>query len=58
MLFKDQVIKTIHALPENSSAEEMIEKIIFIDKVEKGLEQAVNGNTIKDDELDTEIEKW
>ncbi len=58
MLLKEQVIKIIDALPENSSAEEMIEKIIFIDKVEKGLDQAKTGKIISDSKLDTEIEKW
>lgn len=58
MLLKEQVIKIIAELPENSSAEEMIEKIIFIDKVEKGLEQAKEGKLTSDAELDAEIEKW
>ena len=58
MLLKEQVIKIIAELPENSSAEEMIEKIIFIDKVEKGLEQAKEGKVTSDAELDAEIEKW
>ena len=37
MLTKDSVLKTISTLPENFNLDELIDKLIFIDKVEKGM---------------------
>jgi uncharacterized protein YktA (UPF0223 family) len=43
---KAKVIETLDTLPEKFSTEELIDKIIFIKKVEKGLEDIDAGNTI------------
>ncbi len=33
-------------------------KLILVEKIEKGLEQANNGKVISEDELDKETEQW
>jgi hypothetical protein len=38
MLTKENVIKTISKFPESFPLDELIEKLIFMDKVEKGLD--------------------
>jgi len=43
---KQQVLNSMENLPEEFSAEELIERLIFIDKVEQGLKDAREGRTI------------
>ena len=45
MLTKDNVLKTISKFPESFSLDELIDKLIFMDKVERGLDQSL-GNKI------------
>jgi len=43
---KEQVLATVGMLPDEFHAEELIERIIFMAKVEKGLRDAEEGRTI------------
>jgi hypothetical protein len=58
MLTKSTVIKTITNFPKRFSVDELVDKMILLDKIEKGIQQADNNQVISDEELDKEIEKW
>lgn len=55
---KELVITTINELDEPFSFDEFLENLLFIEKVERGLRQSANGNTISDEELDIRVEQW
>ena len=55
---RDKAIQTINELPAEFDLEELIEKLIFIEKVEKGLQEADAGKTITHEQLKDEIKKW
>ena len=38
--------------------DEIIESLIFLEKVERGLQQSENGESISEEELDKEMKKW
>ncbi|HLN73647.1 MAG: hypothetical protein ACM3O8_00200 [Methylococcaceae bacterium] len=58
MLTKSNVLKTITKFPEHFSVDELVDKMILLDKIEKGLQQADNNQVISDEELDKRIEEW
>ena len=58
MLTKSKLKKTLENLPDNFSIDELIEQLIFIEKVEEGLEQSRNGKTVSNDEVRKIIDKW
>ena len=58
MLTKTILINQIDKLPEKFSIDELVEKLIFIEKIERGLKQSENGEVISESDLDKEIEKW
>jgi hypothetical protein len=58
MLTKSNVLKTINKFPEHFSVDELVDKMILLDKIEKGLQQADNNQVISDEELDKKIEVW
>lgn len=55
---RERVIETINKLPNEFDLETVIERLIFIDKVEKGLKQAEEGKTISHDEVKKRSSKW
>ncbi len=58
MITKTALAKQIQQFPESFSLESLIERLIFIDKVDKGLQESNDGNVISEKELEKEIEKW
>ena len=58
MIRKTKLIETIDKFPETFSIDELIEKAILIDKIERGDEQSKKGDTISEDELEKEMQKW
>ena len=43
---KSRVIETLDSLPDEFDTEALIEKLLFIEKVEKGIKDASEGRTI------------
>jgi predicted transcriptional regulator len=58
MLTKRSVIKTITRFPDNFSIDELVDKMILLEKIEKGIQDADNGRVISEDELEKRIEEW
>ncbi len=55
---KDKLIATISDMPEDFDLEVLMEKLIFIEKVEKGLEQLESGNTLTHEQVKQRVKEW
>lgn len=55
---RERAIQTINELPNEFNLEALIERLIFIDKVEKGLKQAEEGKTVSHEEALKRLRKW
>jgi predicted transcriptional regulator len=58
MLTREKVINSIKDLPDSFTIDELIDRLIFIEKVEQGLKQSEEGKVIPHDEVGKIIEKW
>lgn len=58
MLTKKVVNQQINSLPEEFTLDELIEKLIIVDKVNLGLKDLEEGRTLSEDELDKRMAKW
>jgi hypothetical protein len=58
MLTKDKLNKTISNLPDKFTIDELIEKLIFMEKVEEGLKQSEDGTVISNEDVKLMIDKW
>lgn len=58
MLTKTNVIKTITRFPDSFSIDELVDKMILLDKIEKGIQDADSGKVISEEEVDKKIEEW
>ena len=55
---RDKVLDTIKELPEQFELEDLIEKLIFIEKVEQGLKQLDEGKTVSHEKVKEITSKW
>ncbi len=58
MLTKEKIIKSIENMPDKFSIEEVIERIVILQKIEIGLEHSENGETYSTEESRKKLEKW
>ncbi len=58
MLTKTKLKEAIDEFPENFTIDELIDRLILIEKVERGNLQSENGEIICEEDLDKEVEKW
>ncbi len=55
---KEKVLETIHYLPNEFDLEQLIEKLIFMEKVEKGLAQLEEEKTKSHDHVKQVSKTW
>ncbi len=58
MLTKESVNKQIEELPEEFTLDELIERLLIVEKVNLGLKDVDEGRTVKESELDKMMEQW
>jgi predicted transcriptional regulator len=58
MTAKEKIIQVVEKLPANATIEEAMERLLFLAKVERGLNQADAGETISHMEVKERMSKW
>ena len=58
MLTKEKIKKSIDTLPDNLTVDQVIEKIIMLDKIEQGLKDVEDGNVYSTDVVKEKLNKW
>ncbi len=58
MLQKAEVIKAIKKLPEQFSIDDLVERLIVLQKIHTGLEQVAEGNTVSTEKAKEKLNKW
>lgn len=58
MLTKEIVIKSINNLPDKFSIDDLLERLIILQKIETGLEQSKTGQTFSTEEVKERLKKW
>ncbi len=58
MLTKDKLRQSINRLPETFTIDELIDQLLFIEKVEEGMEQSKEGKVLSNEDVKEIIEKW
>jgi len=55
---KEQVISSLQELPDSFEPEQLIERIIALQKLEEGLEQIKRGEVVTVEEAKSRLVKW
>ena len=58
MTTKQKVIRAVQSLPNNASFEDAMERLLFLAKVERGLQQADSGQTIGHEKVKQKMKRW
>ena len=58
MITKTKLQTQIEKLPEEFSIDELIERLILIEKIEIGNKQSINRQIITENELEKEMQTW
>ncbi len=58
MITKTQIIRSLDQLPENLTIDQIVDHLIFIEKVEKGLDDSGNGRINSKLEAKQKLGKW
>ena len=55
---RDKAIETVKELPQEFDLDELIEKLIFVEKIDKGLSQLDEGKTVPHEKVKEIVKKW
>lgn len=58
MLTKQKIAESLAGMPEEISLEDLIERLIVLEKIEAAQQQIQRGESMTDERLDQEIESW
>jgi predicted transcriptional regulator len=58
MTTKDKVLQAVQNLPDDASIEDAMERLLFLVKIERGLQQADAGQTISHSQVKERMSKW
>jgi len=58
MLTKDKIKKSIDTLPDNLTLDQVIDRMIMLDKIEQGLKDVEDGNVYTTEEVKDKLNKW
>jgi predicted transcriptional regulator len=58
MTTKEKVIRAVKELPDDASIEDAMERLLFIAKIEKGIQEADSGKTLSHEQVKEKMSKW
>jgi len=58
MLTKENVNKTIKMLPDSFTIDELIDQLIFVEKIDEGYQQSEAGSVISNEDVKMMIDRW
>ena len=58
MLTKTQIINSLDKLPENLTIDQLIDHLVFVEKVQKGQDDSLHGRINTKEEARQKLKKW
>ena len=58
MITKEKVVAQMSSMPDSFSIDELMERLVLVEKIENGLNDVSKGRYITEDKLDSKMEEW
>ena len=58
MTTKEEAVRAVQGLPDDASIEDAMERLLYIAKIERGIQQADAGQTIPHERVRDRMAKW
>ncbi|MCZ4221703.1 hypothetical protein [Pedobacter rhodius] len=55
---KTEIINTLKEMPDEFSADELIERILLLQKIDAGLNQVKEGKVYSEEEAEQKLDRW
>jgi hypothetical protein len=55
---RDKAMDTVKELPKEFELEDLLERLVFVEKVEQGLAQLKKGKTVSHSKVKEIVKKW
>ncbi len=55
---KDIALASINEMPQDFELDDLIERLVVLDKIERGREEVKKGQTVSHEEAKTVLAKW
>ncbi|GAA4210107.1 hypothetical protein GCM10022289_36930 [Pedobacter jeongneungensis] len=55
---KTEIIDALKEMPDEFSADELIERILLLQKIDSGLQQVAEGKVLSEEQAEQKLEKW
>ncbi len=58
MLTKEKITEQLANMPNEFTLDELIDRLILLDKIEEGLNDSNNGNITSHEDMKKQVESW
>ncbi len=58
MITKENLLKSMENMPDQFTVDELLDRVILLEKIETGLKQSEEGKTFSTDEARKKLKKW
>lgn len=58
MISKEKLLKSLEEMPDRINIDELLDKVLFIQKVEEGLLQSAQGQVTSHESVKNEMRQW
>ncbi len=58
MIAKSQIIYTLERMPEQVTIDQVVDQLVFLDKVQKGILDSDSNNIFAKEEAKQKLNKW
>ena len=58
MISKEKLLKSLESMPEQINVYELLDRVLFIQKIEEGLLQSEQGQVTSHESLKNEMAQW
>ena len=58
MITKERLLKSIAEMPDNINIDELLDRILLIQKIETGLQQSSEGKVTDHEDFKKEMKQW
>ena len=58
MITKDKVIELVEHMPDTFSVDELVERVLILEKIEKAQKEITNGEGIDWEDFKKEMDQW
>ncbi len=58
MIAKSQIIHTLEGMPEKVTIDQVVDQLVFLDKVQKGISDSDNNRIHTKEEAKQRLSKW